>query len=268
MEKRIARIARWLNRCAEACSARSWQSALMDMECAKAELEEARRYLWARAEGRQQPFNAAWRAARAWTSALGLPRDGVGQRAGGACLGKHRERASALMESSSSLEWVSTDEKALLTVLRSAPLAMPILPVFRPSRRCACEGSLFPRKREPGPIQAKPSLRRKSSETSDLFHDGREFDTIINLVQIGQRSLREREPPFDLMPCKKDFLDFRKERLWVTQNRKRTCLLMALLLAFLFSCGAASAADPVIAKADVEGNEHVITDHILGVALG
>lgn len=52
----------------------------------------------------------------------------------------------------------------------------------------------------------------------------------------------------------------------MTQNLKRTCLLMALLLAFLFSQGgAASAADPVIAALDVEGNEHVITDHILGV---
>ena len=51
MDRKIARIYRWLERCAKACSAGSWGSALVDMECAKAELEDARSEIWARAEG-------------------------------------------------------------------------------------------------------------------------------------------------------------------------------------------------------------------------
>jgi len=196
MEKRIARIARWLNRCAEACSARSWQSALMDMECAKAELEEARRDLWARAEGRQQPFNAAWRAARAvGASALGLFLVMASAMPLAAPAPGHRERASALMESSSSLEWVSTDEKALLTALRSslsdANLArLSALAGDAPVKGAipAEEGTRAGFRQKPVPAPEEAVKHQTSS------HGGREFDTIINLVQIGQRSLREREP--------------------------------------------------------------------------
>lgn len=196
MEKRIARIARWLNRCAEACSARSWQSALMDMECAKAELEEARRDLWARAEGRQQPFNAAWRAARAvGASALGLFLVMASAMPLAAPAPGHRERASALMESSSSLEWVSTDEKALLTALRSslsdANLArLSALAGDAPVKAAipAEEGTRAGFRQKPVPAPEEAVKHQTSS------HGGREFDTIINLVQIGQRSLREREP--------------------------------------------------------------------------
>lgn len=196
MEKRIARIARWLNRCAEACSARSWQSALMDMECAKAELEEARRDLWARAEGRQQPFNAAWRAARAvGASVLGLFLVMASAMPLAAPAPGHRERASALMESSSSLEWVSTDEKALLTALRSslsdANLArLSALAGDAPVKAAipAEEGTRAGFRQKPVPA-AEEAVKHQTSS-----HGGREFDTIINLVQIGQRSLREREP--------------------------------------------------------------------------
>lgn len=196
MEKRIARIARWLNRCAEACSARSWQSALMDMECAKAELEEARRDLWARAEGRQQPFNAAWRAARAvGASVLGLFLVMASAMPLAAPAPGHRERASALMESSSSLEWVSTDEKALLTALRSslsdANLArLSALAGDAPVKAAipAEEGTRAGFRQKPVPAPEEAVKHQTSS------HGGREFDTIINLVQIGQRSLREREP--------------------------------------------------------------------------
>lgn len=196
MEKRIARIARWLNRCAEACSARSWQSALMDMECAKAELEEARRDLWARAEGRQQPFNAAWRAARAvGASALGLFLVMASAMPLAAPAPGYRERASALMESSSSLEWVSTDEKALLTALRSS------LSDANLARLSALDGDAPVKAATPAEEGTRAGFRQKPVPAAEeavkhqtSSHGGREFDTIINLVQIGQRSLREREP--------------------------------------------------------------------------
>ena len=107
----------------------------------------------------------------------------------------HRERASALMESSSSLEWVSTDEKALLTALRSslsdANLArLSALAGDAPVKAAisAEEGTRAGFRQKPVPA-AEEAVKHQTSS-----HGGREFDTIINLVQIGQRSLREREP--------------------------------------------------------------------------
>ena len=52
----------------------------------------------------------------------------------------------------------------------------------------------------------------------------------------------------------------------MTENLKRTGRFLTLLLAFLFLSGGASfAADPLVSMLDVEGNEHVGAEHILGV---
>ena len=193
MEKKIARIARWLDRCSKACSAMSWQSALLDMECAKAELEEARAQLWARAEGSVQASPVMRRAGRMTLAAvLGLFL--VLSVAGPLAVQAARETVS--IASGPSLEWVSTDEKALLSALRrnlsDANLArLSAEPEENPLSR-ETEMTTVARQAE----SKRNSTVRQGGAKEKLQNpssSGREFDTIITLVQIGQKALRERE---------------------------------------------------------------------------
>lgn len=48
MEKKIRKVQKWLERCVLACRSGSWENALAEMECANAEMEMARKDLWAR----------------------------------------------------------------------------------------------------------------------------------------------------------------------------------------------------------------------------
>ncbi|NLL37838.1 MAG: hypothetical protein GX256_10025 [Fretibacterium sp.] len=53
MERRIAAIVRWLERCLKEYRAGSLEGALMEAECARADIEHLRRDVWARMEQRQ-----------------------------------------------------------------------------------------------------------------------------------------------------------------------------------------------------------------------
>ena len=193
MEKKIARITRWLDRCAKACSARSWQSALLDMECAKAELDEARSELWTRAEGGSQASPVIRKAGRlTLTAALGLFL--VLSVAGPLAVQTARETVS--IASGPSLEWVSTDEKALLSALRRslsdanlARLSTEPGEEYLPRGVAAADAARpADNRRNLSVLQGRENEKLQNSSSS-----GREFDTIITLVQIGQKALRERE---------------------------------------------------------------------------
>lgn len=47
METQIKKVQKWLGRCLIACRSGSWENALAEMECANAEMEVARKGLWA-----------------------------------------------------------------------------------------------------------------------------------------------------------------------------------------------------------------------------
>lgn len=189
MEKKISRITRWLERCARACSARSWQSALLDMECAKAELDEARRELWSRVEGVPPAASLGVRAGRlaaAASIALFILLSLAGP------LAVPPPQSTALLPLGPSLEWVSTDEKSLLLSLRKSlsDANMARLSATAPSEDSGEESlslSPFePRRLFPAPVKEKEKIKTPSSS-------GGEFDTIMTLVHIGQQALRERE---------------------------------------------------------------------------
>jgi len=50
MERNVRRISKWIERCALACRLKKWPEALLEIECARAELETVRSGLWERAE--------------------------------------------------------------------------------------------------------------------------------------------------------------------------------------------------------------------------
>ncbi|MDR1732740.1 MAG: hypothetical protein LBR61_11665 [Synergistaceae bacterium] len=54
MERRIVGVMRWLERCLKACRAGSLENALMDMECARADLEHLRDEVWTALEGKNR----------------------------------------------------------------------------------------------------------------------------------------------------------------------------------------------------------------------
>ncbi len=194
MEKKIARISRWLDRCARACSARSWKNALLDMECAKAELEEARSELWIRAERDGEAVPSAGRAVRAvCVSCLSL------------LLLLSVAAPIALQPASIQvaaeqpvLEWVTSDEKALLSALRKnlSEANLAALSGADPSVSPAEQGGI--------PSQSGGAAGREKSAEADKksLPFGRqrtegtgEMDSILALVQIGQNALRGSESP-------------------------------------------------------------------------
>lgn len=193
MEKKIARITRWLDRCAKACSARSWQSALLDMECAKAELDEARSELWARAEGSAQVSPVIRKAGRmTLAAALGLFL--VLSVAGPLAVQTAREAVS--IASGPSLEWVSTDEKALLSALRRSLSDANLARLStEPGEEYLPRGAAAADAARPADNRRNLSVRqgRENENLQNGSSSGGEFDTIITLVQIGQKALRERE---------------------------------------------------------------------------
>lgn len=199
MEKKIARISRWLERCARACSSRSWEGALLDMECAKAELDEARAELWSLASGHLRGHMAAGRAGLAVRSlALGI-------------LLVLLIAAPLAVQSQSvhvawgpALEWVTADEMALLAALRRSLSEANLAYISSEA-----PGQEEQQKEDPGPEQRKafqadmtakrPESAEKKQSLRGALPGGTAvrngFDEILTLVQIGQKALREKESP-------------------------------------------------------------------------
>ena len=187
MEKKIARISRWLDRCARACSARSWKNALLDMECAKAELEEARSELWVRAERDGETAPSAGKAVRVLCiSSLSI-------------LLLLSVAAPVAMQPAflsqtvpePALEWVTSDEKALLAVLRKnlSEANLVYLSEGTPSVSSFQPGEGTGKERQRGADKKNvPPVKQLTNRDGDT-------DSILALMQIGQNALRGSESP-------------------------------------------------------------------------
>lgn len=195
MEKKIARITRWLERCAKACSACSWQSALIDMECAKAELENVRGELWEKAESGAESSRSVRKAGRlVFASVLGLSL--ILSSAVPLAVQQMTGRSASVP--GPALEWVSSDEKALLAALRRSLSESNLARISEKDKEAEPDEGIVAFE-EPQPVRGRnqrysalssalPGTRAKKTSNS-----GEEFDTIINLVRIGQKALRDRE---------------------------------------------------------------------------
>ncbi|MEA4879918.1 MAG: hypothetical protein VB045_00395 [Synergistaceae bacterium] len=187
MEKKIARISRWLDRCSRACAARSWKNALLDMECAKAELEEARSELWVRAERDGETAPSSGKAVRVLCiSTLSL----VLLLSVAAPVAMQPAFLSQTV-AEPALEWVTSDEKALLAALRKN--------LSEANLAFLSEGASSLSSLQPGEGAGKDGVRgagKKSVPAAKerTSRDG-DMDSILALVQIGQNALRESESP-------------------------------------------------------------------------
>lgn len=246
MEKKIARIYRWLERCAKACAADSWNSALLDVECAKAELEDVRTEIWSKTEGvcQVRPTRRGALVLKASFLSVVLlfslaaplamqssrPASSVYQASGNVHSGAHV------------LEWVTGDEQAVLAALRkslsdanrawsaaalrgesdaveaaSGPRmdehllqeALPEEKVLVARAPSLSEGSGGPPEAATAPRRGRTKDQKEPAAGSVVLKNDvaaaedavrpssaeKELDSIISLVQIGQKALRERESP-------------------------------------------------------------------------
>ena len=210
MERKFARIYRWLERCAKACSAGSWGSALADMECAKAELEEVRGEIWARAEESMTPRPTRREATALrvafvcsiliFASAAPLAMQSQGPVVQSVAAGPGLD---AMAENR--LEWVTADEKALLDALRKS-LSDANLEWM--AKKQEFDGTDAPAEapadaRTAGRVAYVAAPSRKGREapahvervSAVAAPETAELDSILSLVQIGRKALRGEESP-------------------------------------------------------------------------
>jgi len=198
MEKRVAGIIKWLERCVKAYKDGAVDSALMDAECARADVETLRNDLWKKLEGRHCPrvrrYN--FRAAEVLFWAFGV----LLITATPLALSQDGQARENRAEGRFTLEWVTPDERELLGNLRKRPdepmvfsgssvntvssvsIEEPIVETKTVSSR-----TVEPPKRrnpEPPPRQAE----QIKPETS------LPYERILSLIEAGERAMKNETP--------------------------------------------------------------------------
>ena len=216
LERRIKRIRRWIDRCAAACERRLWASAIAELDCARAELEETRRALGDHLASEPLATGAASPALRvALTALLLLP---LLSHPAGLPLGRENSLPPLFTASGSIVEIVTADEKLLLDSLRSPggnPTARAVeaeTEVAREASSAAEPGNSMSEGVSPGleagasPLTEAPRVARAGGESSrsgeisetpkkdassgKLRSDGElPAEEILRLLQVGQRAL-------------------------------------------------------------------------------
>ncbi|WP_024821751.1 hypothetical protein [Aminobacterium mobile] len=202
MEKRILRVMRWLERCLYASRRKAWHNALSEMECARAELEEARQELWRLAACEEKAVHGK--------TTLGFVVKSLGLAflflcAISAPLSVPMQNAHRVLVADRSqepvLEWLTIDEQALLTALRRNLSESNIEAMRQKGEEEEGKPYQLPR------LDRGPTAVALRSEKSTIVEtegqrniEGKEneknisLDRILTLVQVGQKALRDQGP--------------------------------------------------------------------------
>ncbi|MCL2010206.1 MAG: hypothetical protein FWG71_06625 [Synergistaceae bacterium] len=202
MERRVAGIIRWLERCVRAYKEGAVESALMEAECARADIEALRGELWNKLEGRccvsARRFSF-FRTAEAFFWAVGI----MLLTAAPLALQQDGPAKENRAEGHLTLEWLTPDEMELLGNLRRRPDDMaaadsePAPAVAEPEEPVAELGAVLasvagPARRVnlelPSRRERKEQSEQKESETS------LPYDRILSLIEMGERAMKD-EPP-------------------------------------------------------------------------
>ncbi|MDR2179324.1 MAG: hypothetical protein LBP21_03355 [Synergistaceae bacterium] len=205
MEKRIAGIVRWLERCLKACKAGALESALMDVECARADIERLRDDVWEKLEKRHSARKRGQWVEMPLKAILGAMVFVLTAATPVAFFQGDlpRERGEV-----TTLEWVTPDEKTLLVHLRkhlsdSNPFALIPQSEFEPEFESELKPELQlsrPRPAE-GKRVTRPALKLepkaagdKGVKGVDTLNSAIPYDRIISLVQAGEKAMKTDEP--------------------------------------------------------------------------
>jgi len=197
MERRITGIIRWLERCIKAYKNGAVESALMDAECARADIETLRGDLWKKLENRcstrARRFNS-FKAAETFFLAFGI----LLVIATPLAWQQEELTREDRTEGSFTLEWVTADEKELLSNVRKRPedslalAAMPEESIAEPQPASArIAESVEPvRRRSPEspPLRSVPRNESKEPETPLTY------DRILSLIETGERAMKNEAP--------------------------------------------------------------------------
>jgi hypothetical protein len=192
MERYIAGIIRWMERCLKAYNAGSLESAFMDAECARADMERLRDELWTRLERRHSAKlrrRRFFRPAEVVFCAVSI------MLATATPLTVLQDGRSADRRGDYALEWVTPDERVLLSNIRKRPensLALttsadsivPVLPRETSAKRKATDLGA-PRKVDTA--KEPPQEARKREMVIP-------YDQILSLVETGERAMKNSEP--------------------------------------------------------------------------
>lgn len=120
MEKRLMRVQRWIDRCMEACRCKAWNSAIAELECARAELDSASREIWEEASETQIRMQPRWLYGSKTVLLHVVPVSILilFLAVGPTSMESFLSPTSLAIEPSPSVEWVTADEKVLLENLR------------------------------------------------------------------------------------------------------------------------------------------------------
>ncbi len=177
MEKNLKRVHRWIERCIAACRNEKWDSALAEVECARAELESASEEIWERASGSGKSnqvgrlFTLSLRSgavALLLIMAAALPISTISHAPVGiADTGTLR------------LELVTADEQSVLSSLRKSLSEMNL------AREMPEEEIPSAPEVQVSPDRVEPTATQPGKDRAS-----RGLDEILALIEIGQRALR------------------------------------------------------------------------------
>ncbi len=178
MEKNLNRVHRWIDRCIAACRNGKWDSALAEVECARAELESASEEIWEMASGMGNNYPVGRFFALSLRSSViallvimvaALPISTI----------SHAPVGIA-DTSDLRLEWVTADEQSVLSSLRISLSEMNL------AREIPADEIAAPPSVRIAPAMAGSPIMEKPRESS--YSGG--LDEILALIEIGQRALR------------------------------------------------------------------------------
>ena len=192
MEKRLMRVQRWIDRCMEACRCKAWNSAIAELECARAELDSASREIWEEASETQIRMQPRWLYGSKTVLLHVVPVSILilFLAVGPTSMESFLSPTSLAIEPSPSVEWVTADEKVMLENLRKN----------RSQRRA----SDFPEAGVERVAVGRPAARSKPLNKVESTGQGKAqipavfsqpgvsvaAEDLLSLIQVGQRALR------------------------------------------------------------------------------
>jgi hypothetical protein len=177
MEKNLHRVHRWIDRCIAACRNEKWDSALAEVECARAELESASEEIWERVSGSEKNyplgrffplFLRSGAVALLVIMAAALPISTLSH----APVGIANSNAVRL-------ELVTADEQSVLSALRTSLSEMNL------AREIPADETHVP-----SAVQAATAGTERVTVEAREESSSRGLDEILALIEIGQRALR------------------------------------------------------------------------------
>ena len=198
MEKRVAGIIRWLERCVKAYKNGAVESALMDAECARADIETLRDELWKKVEGSRcvqtRRFHTL-RAAEAFFWAFGI----MLVTATPLALTQDVPTIEGRAERNFTLEWVTPDERELLSNVRKRPSETSAF--FVEPKEPIVESKAIP-------ASVAVPVRRRTPEPQPLQTEQKEletaipYDSILSLIEKGERAMKNEAPSIKVESAK------------------------------------------------------------------